>query len=216
MLQNILDTFLHLDKHLADIIKQFGPYSYLILFAIVFTETGLVVMPFLPGDSLLFAALAGIGELSFPLLLAIFFCGALVGDNVNYFIGKFAGPKLFREGRKSRFLKREHLDKTHAFFEKYGGKTIIIARFVPIVRTFAPFTAGLGAMTYRQFIGYSIVGAALWVGTCVTMGYYFGQIPVVKKNFSIAVIAVILLSLVPAIYEVVKHRRELKKLTMVP
>jgi membrane-associated protein len=208
-LQGLLDLFLHLDDHLAQIIRDFGPYSYLILFLIVFTETGLVVMPFLPGDSLLFAAgtLAGLGQLSLPMLYLVFFAGALVGDNVNYFVGKFLGPKLFREGRKSRFLKRQHLDKTHAFFEKYGGKTIIIARFVPIVRTFAPFTAGLGAMQYRHFIGYSVLGAVLWVGSCVTLGYYFGTMPVIKKNFSIAVIVVILISLLPAVVEVVKHRR---------
>jgi membrane-associated protein len=208
-LSGILHTFLHLDDKLTEIIGQYGTLTYLILFLIVFTETGLVVMPILPGDSLLFAAgtLAAKNDLSLPLLYVLLFCAALTGDNVNYFIGKHLGPRIFREGRKSRFLKRQHLDKTHSFFEKYGGKTIIIARFVPIVRTFAPFVAGLGAMTYRRFIGFSILGAALWVGSCVTLGYAFGQVPAVKKNFSLAVLAIIAISLLPAIVELIRHRR---------
>lgn len=212
ILHSAIETFLHLDRHLSDIIGQYGTLTYLILFLILFAETGLVVTPFLPGDSLLFAAgtLAAHGDLKLPYLYLLFFAGALTGDNVNYFVGKFIGPSLFRDGRKSRFLKREHLDRTHAFFERYGGKTIVIARFVPIVRTFAPFVAGLGAMTYRQFILFCMAGAALWVGICTTAGYLFGQVPAVKEHFSLAVIAVVLISLLPAVYEILKHRRAQK------
>jgi membrane-associated protein len=208
-LQNAWHFITHLDAELDALIVQYGTLTYLILFLIVFTETGLVIMPFLPGDSLLFAAgaVAGRGSLNLWLVYVLCFCAALIGDNVNFFIGKFLGPRLFREGRRSRFLRKEHLDKTHAFFARYGGKTIIIARFVPIVRTFAPFTAGLGAMQYRQFIGYSILGAILWVGSCVTLGYAFGQNDFVKRRFEVVIIAVIMISLVPALIEYLKHRR---------
>lgn len=213
LLKSALDFFLHLDRHLSDLIGQFGTLTYLILFCIVFTETGLVIMPFLPGDSLLFAGgtLAGRGILSLPLLYLVFFCGALLGDNANYFLGKFLGPRLFREEQEYKLLKRKHLDRTHAFFERYGGKTIIIARFVPIVRTFAPFVAGLGAMRYAHFIGYSVVAAALWVGSCVTLGYYFGGLEIVRKNFSVAVLGIIAISLLPAVVEYVKHRQNARR-----
>jgi membrane-associated protein len=211
-LKEAVGHFLHLDRYLNDIITQYGTQTYIILFLILFAETGLVVTPFLPGDSLLFAAgtIAGTsGNLNLWLLYVVLFAGALVGDNVNYFAGKFLGPRLFKN-EQSRFFKKAHLDRTHTFFERYGGKTIIIARFVPIVRTFAPFVAGLGAMRYRNFILYSLAGAALWVGICVTAGYYFGKIEFVQKNFTVAVLAVVLISVLPAIYEIIKHRREVR------
>jgi membrane-associated protein len=209
-----LDFVLHLNKHLNGIVADYGVWTYLILFLILFAETGLVVTPFLPGDSLLFAAgaLAATegSPLNIVLLYIIFFCGALTGDNTNYFFGKFLGPRVVKSGK---LLKQKHLDKTHAFFEKYGGKTIIMARFVPIVRTFAPFVAGIGAMTYPRFLAYSIGGAILWVGVCVTAGYFFGLHPFVQKNFSVVILAIIAISILPAVYEIIKHRREAKHLT---
>lgn len=206
---SLLDFFLHLDKHLDKTIQNYGVWTHLILFGIVFCETGLVVTPFLPGDSLLFAAgiFAGYGSLNYGLLSALLVCAALLGDTTNYCIGKFLGPRIFRSDT-ARFLKREHLDRTHRFFEKYGGKTIIIARFVPIVRTFAPFVAGIGAMTFRRFILYSICAALLWVGVCVSAGYFFGRLPIVKNNFSLAILAIIFISVMPAFIEFLKHRRE--------
>ena len=208
-----LDFVLHLNTHLNGIVADYGLWTYLILFLILFAETGLVVTPFLPGDSLLFAAgaLAATegSPLNVGLLYVLFFCGALAGDNTNYFFGKFLGPRVVRSGK---LLKQKHLDKTHAFFERYGGKTIIMARFVPIVRTFAPFVAGIGAMTYPKFLAYSIVGAVLWVGLCVSAGYFFGLHPFVQKNFSIVLVAIVAISLLPALYEIVKHRREAKRL----
>lgn len=208
LLTQVVDMFLHLDKHLDRIIEIYGTGAYLILFAIIFVETGLVIMPFLPGDSLLFAAgiFAARGSLSYPVLALVLISAALLGDNANYWIGKLIGKRLFANER-SRLFRREHLERTHAFFERYGGKTIIIARFVPIVRTFAPFVAGVGAMTYRRFIGYSVFAACLWVGVCVTAGYLFGGLPIVRDNFSVAVLGVIAVSLIPAIIEIAKARR---------
>ncbi|KAA0237055.1 MAG: DedA family protein, partial [Armatimonadetes bacterium] len=187
----LIDLFLNLDTHLEGVIAQYGPWVYGILFAIVFMETGLVVTPFLPGDTLLFAA--GIfsqpeGGLNLWLVALTFLFAALAGDNVNYQIGRLLGRRLFRN-ENSRVFKRSHLDRTHAFFERYGGKTIIIARFVPIVRTFTPFVAGMGAMTFSRFIVYSVAGALLWVVVCVGAGYLFGRIPVVRDNFAVAVLA---------------------------
>jgi membrane-associated protein len=204
-----LDFFLHLDDHLAGLVDKYHTGIYLILFAIVFCETGLVVTPFLPGDSLLFAAgaLAGSGRMELALLYLIFMSAALLGDNTNYFIGKFLGPRILRN-ENSRILNRKHLNKTHAFFEKYGGKTIIIARFVPIVRTFTPFVAGIGAMTYPRFLLFSIAGALLWVGSCVTLGYVFGGLPAVKNNFTLIVLAIVFISILPAIIEFLRHRRQ--------
>lgn len=203
-----MDLILHLDKHLREIFENYGSLTYLFLFLIVFCETGLVVTPFLPGDSLLFAAgaLAGTGALSVSVIVPLLMCAALLGDNVNYAVGKFLGPRLLR-GDSSRLLNRKHLERTHAFFERHGGKTIIMARFVPIVRTFAPFVAGVGAMTYPRFLAYSVGAAALWVGVCVYAGYFFGGLPVVKSNFALAIIAVIALSVLPAFIEIVRHRR---------
>jgi membrane-associated protein len=207
-LESVLDLFLHLDKHLESVTRAYGGWTYALLFGIIFAETGLVITPFLPGDSLLFmaGALAALGQLSVWLLLALLFVAAVLGDTVNYAVGQFLGPRLFRGGRSSRFLKKEHLDRTHAFFEKHGAKTIIIARFVPIVRTFAPFVAGMGSMSYGRFVLYNVVGAAIWVGVCVTAGYFFGNLPFVRRNFSLVVLAIIVVSLVPAVVEFVNHR----------
>jgi len=207
-----VDFFLHLDQHLAEVIQKYGTTTYLLLFLIVFLETGLVVTPILPGDSLLFAAgaFAALGHLSLWPLFFLLCLAAILGDTVNYAIGARIGPRVFSYS-KSRFFNPEHLKKTHAFYEKYGGKTIIIARFVPIVRTFAPFVAGVGQMSYRQFIGYNVVGGILWVSVCVFAGYFFGNLPFVKKNFSVVVIVIVLISLLPAVVEYLKHRAEAKR-----
>jgi len=207
-----VDFFLHLDQHLAEVIQQYGRTTYLILFLIVFLETGLVVTPILPGDSLLFAAgaFAALGHLRLWPLFFLLCVAAILGDTVNYAIGARIGPKVFSYS-KSRFFNPDHLKKTHEFYEKYGGKTIIIARFVPIVRTFAPFVAGVGQMSYRQFIGYNVIGGVLWVSVCVFAGYFFGNLPFVKKNFSVVVIVIVLISLLPAVIEYLKHRAEAKR-----
>jgi len=212
LVQYAVDLFLHLDKHLEAVTQSYGSWTYLILFCIIFMETGLVVTPFLPGDSLLFGAgaLASLGTLNPLLLFVLLGAAAILGDTVNYWIGMFLGPKLVR-GDHPRLIKKKHLDRTHAFFEKYGGKTIILARFVPIVRTFAPFVAGIGAMTYSKFIAYNIIGGLAWVAICTSAGYYFGQMKVVKNNFSLVVLAIIFLSILPGIIEYVKHRREKAK-----
>lgn len=204
-----LDFFIHLDRHLGEVLKQYSTGTYLILFAIVFCETGLVVTPFLPGDSLLFGAgvlASRTGELNPWLLAAVFLTAALAGDNANYLIGRALGPRLFRN-ENSRIFKRKHLDRTHAFFERYGSKTIVIARFVPIVRTFAPFVAGMGRMTYRRFLAYSVLGASLWVGLFVFGGFFFGRSRVVEENFTVAILAVIAISMLPAAWEVLQHYR---------
>jgi membrane-associated protein len=207
-LGSILDLFLHLDRHLGEVLQTYGTWTYLILFVIVFCETGLVVTPFLPGDSLLFAAgaLAGTGALDVRLVAMTLGLAAFGGDNANYWIGRILGPRILRSER-SRILNRKHLDRTHAFFERYGGKTIIMARFVPIVRTFTPFVAGIGAMTYPRFIAYSIVATVLWVGVCVGTGYFFGGLPFVRRHFSLVVLAIIFISVAPAIVEMLRSRR---------
>ena len=207
-----VDFFLHLDQHLAEVIQRYGTTTYFLLFLIVFLETGLVITPILPGDSLLFAAgaFAALGHLSLWPLFFLLCVAAILGDTVNYAIGARLGPKVFSYS-KSRFFNPEHLKKTHAFYEKYGGKTIIIARFVPIVRTFAPFVAGVGQMRYRQFIGYNVIGGILWVSVCVFAGYFFGNLPFVKKNFSVVVIVIVLISLLPAVIEYMRHRAEARR-----
>jgi membrane-associated protein len=207
-----VDFFLHLDQHLADVIQRYGTTTYALLFLIVFLETGLVVTPLLPGDSLLFAAgsFAGIGALRLWPLFFLLCVAAILGDTVNYAIGARLGPKVFSYS-KSRFFNPEHLKKTHAFYEKYGGKTIIIARFVPIVRTFAPFVAGIGQMSYWHFLGYNVIGGVLWVSICMFSGYFFGNLPFVKKNFSVVVLAIVFISLLPAVIEYLKHRAEAKR-----
>lgn len=202
----ILSFFLHFDAHLTDAIQQYGTLTYALLFLIVFCETGLVVTPFLPGDSLLFAvgALAARGQLdavfSFFLLLA----AAVIGDQVNYWIGRTIGLKGFREN--ARFLKTSHIDKTNAFYEKHGAMTIVLARFLPILRTFAPFVAGLGRMRYRRFVLFSFFGGLLWVGSCLLAGYLFGNIPVVRDNFTVVVLGIIAVSLIPSVIALFRAR----------
>jgi membrane-associated protein len=214
-MQQLLDIFLHVDHYLSQIVSQFGVWTYVILFLIIFAETGLVVTPFLPGDSLLFAAgaIAALpaAGLNIWVLIVVLIAAAILGDTVNYWIGHWVGPKAF--SGKSRFLKKEYLDRTNAFYEKHGGKTIILARFVPIVRTFAPFVAGIGAMNYSKFIVYNVVGGIVWVTMFTLLGYFFGNVPFIQKNFEYAIIAIVLLSLAPAIYEILaeklRSRREI-------
>jgi membrane-associated protein len=207
LLRSVVDLFLHLDQHLAEVISKYGASTHLILFLIVFCETGLVVTPFLPGDSLLFAAgaFAALGSLDIWLVVILLVVAAILGDTVNYWVGAYVGPRAFRG--EVRWLKREYLDRTHAFYEKHGGKTIILARFVPIIRTFAPFVAGVGAMSYTRFIVYNIVGAVLWVGLFVLGGYFFGNIPMVKNNFTLVILAIIAISVLPIVVEALKARR---------
>jgi membrane-associated protein len=209
LINKVLDIALHLDRYLSAIIQQYGLWTYAILFAVIFIETGFVVMPFLPGDSLLFAAgaFAALGALKVGWLIALLASAAIIGDTVNYWVGHFLGPKVFSK-EKSRFFKKEHLDRTHAFFEKYGGKTIIIARFVPIVRSFAPLVAGIGRMSYGKFIAYNVIGGVGWVVLLTGAGYFFGNIPVVKNNFSLAILAIIALSTVPIVTEYLRHRKK--------
>lgn len=212
LLSQFIDLFLHLDEHMANVIQNYGTLTYAILFLIIFCETGLVVTPFLPGDSLLFAAgtFAAIGNLNMAFLFLLLTGAAILGDAVNYWIGFILGPKVFRK-EKSLFFKQAYLDKTNAFYEKYGGKTIILARFVPIVRTFAPFVAGIGKMPYRTFFFYNVVGAVLWVAICSLAGYFFGQIPVIKENFELAVLGIIFVSVLPMGFEFLKHLQDKKK-----
>jgi membrane-associated protein len=205
----LIDLFLHLDEHLSEIIGAYGGWTYGLLFVIIFMETGLVVTPFLPGDSLLFAAgTFASPALGAPLnivgLIVLLTAAAVLGDTVNYWIGHAIGPRAF--SGEIRFLKKEYLDRTHAFYEKHGGKTIVLARFVPIVRTFAPFVAGVGAMSYGKFITYNVVGGVLWVFLFTLGGYFFGNLPFVKDNFSIVVIAIILISVLPAVWEIARER----------
>jgi len=211
LIKYLVDFVLHLDKHLSAIIQSFGSGTYILLFLIVFAETGFVVTPFLPGDSLLFAAgaFAALGDLNIVWVFLILTGAAIVGDSVNYAIGNFFGPKVFNQ-ENSRFLKKEYLNKTHQFYEKYGAKTIVIARFVPIVRTFAPFVAGVGQMSYWTFLTYNVVGALLWVSVCVLAGYFFGNIPIVKDNFTIVIFVIIIISILPAIFEFWRHRAAAK------
>lgn len=212
-MDTLIDLFLHLDQHLAAVATSYGPWIYGLLFAIVFAETGLVITPFLPGDSLLFAAgaLAGAGVLS-PMGVATTLCAAaIIGDNVNYFVGRFIGTRLFTAHDQStwqhRLLNRNHLARAHAFFAKYGGKAVILGRFVPIVRTFVPFVAGAGAMVYPTFLFYSVVGTLAWVGICVGAGVAFGNVPVVKENFSLVALGIVFVSVLPALIEFMKSRR---------
>jgi membrane-associated protein len=208
----LLDLFLHLDKHLADVATAYGPWIYGILFLIVFAETGLVVTPFLPGDSLLFAcgALAATGILDGPALVLTLVAAAIIGNAVNYQIGRVAGPRIFaaRDSRSfwHRLLNEKHLADAHAFFERHGGRAVVLARFVPIVRTFVPFVAGAGAMTYRTFAIYNVVGCVLWVGLCLGTGYAFGNVPIVRNNFSIVALGIVVVSLTPMAIELFRRR----------
>lgn len=206
----LIDLFLHLDEHLSEIISQYGTLTYIILFLVIFCETGLVVTPFLPGDSLLFAAgtLAALdgSPLNVVLLYVLLAGAAVLGDTANYWIGHRIGPAAF--SGNIRFLKKEYLDRTHAFYEKHGGKTILLARFVPIIRTFAPFVAGVGRMSYGYFISYNVFGGLLWTALFIFGGYFFGNIPWVKDNFSIVILAIVVISVMPAVIEAVRSRRK--------
>jgi membrane-associated protein len=202
----MIDFILHLDEHLVSIVAQYGFLTYFILFLIIFAETGFVVTPFLPGDSLLFAAgaLSALGSFNLWIVLGVFALAAILGDTVNYWIGHFFGQKLVDNPRVP--INQEHIDKTQAFYKKYGGKTIILARFVPIVRTFAPFVAGIGKMDYSKFIAYNIVGGLVWVGAFTILGYFFGNIPAVKENFTIVVFGIIGVSVLPMVWEFAKAK----------
>ncbi|MCI0393014.1 MAG: DedA family protein [Acidobacteria bacterium] len=208
LIKYFIDFILHLDTNLVELVQHYGTLSYGILFLIIFCETGLVVTPFLPGDSLLFAvgAISAKGALDVYWVFVILAMAAIIGDSTNYWIGYFIGPKVFRS-ESSRWLNRRHLDRTHEFYEKYGAKTVIIARFMPIIRTFAPFVAGIGRMTYLKFLLYSVVGTILWIGSFVTAGYWFGNIPIVKENFTLVVFAIIIISVMPAVIEALRARR---------
>ena len=211
LLTQLIDFIRHLDVHLENIMREYELMTYLILALIIFCETGLVVTPILPGDSLLFAAgalIAKTGILNVWLLIPLLFCAAILGDNTNYFFGKYLGDKVFT--KDYWFLKRKYIDQTHEFYEKHGGRTLIIARFVPIVRTFAPFVAGVGKMEYRKFISFCVAGGILWVSLLTLAGYFFGQIPVVKNNFEVVVIGIICFSVLPILIEVVRVKLEKK------
>jgi membrane-associated protein len=211
LVRQLFEIFFHLDVHLNDWAGMLGPWLYLLLFVILFCETGLVVTPFLPGDSLLFAvgALASIegSPLSLPLLLTLLCIAAVAGDAVNYSIGFRVGPKVFNR-EQSRLLNKEHLRRTHEFYEKYGGKTIILARFMPIIRTFAPFVAGIGQMGYPKFAAFNVIGGIAWVMSFVVAGYFFGNMPAVKSNFHYVIVAIVVLSIMPPIIEYLRSRRE--------
>lgn len=211
-ISRFIDIVLHLDKHLSTLIQTYGLWTYLILFCVIFCETGLVVTPFLPGDSLLFAAgtFAAVKALNVAWLFLVLSAAAIIGDTVNYWIGFFVGPKVFHQ-EKTRFFRKEYLERTHRFYEKYGAETIIIARFVPIIRTFAPFVAGIGRMSYWKFITYNVVGGIGWVMLFVFGGYFFGNIPVVRKNFSFVIIAIVIISTIPLVLEFFRHRRQARQ-----
>jgi membrane-associated protein len=208
VINTLIEILLHLDKHLDSIIRSYGSWTYAIFFFIIFLETGFVVTPFLPGDSLLFAigSFAALGSLDARLAIVLLSIAAIAGDTVNYWIGNFTGPKVFSKER-SRFLNKEYLYRTHLFYEKYGGKTIVLARFIPILRTFAPFVAGIGAMTYSRFIVYNVAGGVAWVIILVLSGYFFGNIPLVKNNFSLVLFAIIIISVMPGVIEFLRSRK---------
>jgi membrane-associated protein len=208
IIYSLIDFILHIDQHLVSIVSNYKTWTYLILFLIIFAETGLVVTPFLPGDSLLFAMGAIIAnpesELNIFLMCGLLVAAAILGDLTNYHIGKYIGPKAF--SGKYRFLKPEYLEKTQAFYNKYGGKTIIYARFVPIIRTFAPFVAGIGVMNYGKFASYNVVGGIIWVTSFLFIGYYFGGLPIIKDNFTYVIFAIIVLSLLPPLIETAREK----------
>ncbi len=203
----MLDFLLHFDKHLIEFVRDYGAWVYAILFAIVFAETGFVVTPFLPGDSLLFAAgaLCATGQLSAPAMLGLLVFAAVAGNTVNYTVGRFIGPRVFQSSH--RLLNRQHLDRAHLFFEQYGGKAVILGRFVPIVRTFVPFVAGAAQMTTASFVMYNLAGAVAWVSLCLGAGWFFGNIPIIKNNFSLVTIGIVFVSVLPMVFEMIAHRR---------
>ncbi len=207
LFKHFLEIIAHLDQYLSLIIKNYGLWTYGILFFIVFCETGLVVTPFLPGDSLLFAAgtFAALGSLNVVWLVIFLSVAAIAGDTVNYWVGNIMGPKVFNR-ENSYFLNKKHLERTHRFYERYGGKTIVLARFIPIIRTFAPFVAGIGCMTYRHFIAFNVIGGIAWVVIFVSGGYFFGNIPVIKQNFALVILAIIVISILPGVIEFLRHR----------
>jgi membrane-associated protein len=204
----LIDFVIHLDRHLDWIIRSYGLWTYALLFLIIFCETGLVVTPFLPGDSLLFAVgtFAALGSLDLGWLIVLLSTAAIGGDTVNYWIGHATGPKVFAR-ENSRFFNREHLERTHQFYQKYGGKTIILARFIPIIRTFAPFVAGIGSMTYPRFIVFNVAGGLLWIVSLLLAGYFFGNIPVVRQNFALVILAIVIISILPGVIEFLRQRR---------
>ncbi|MDP1633556.1 MAG: DedA family protein [Gallionellaceae bacterium] len=208
LLALFVDIILHLDKHLLALTQEYGIWIYAILFLIIYCETGLVVMPFLPGDSLLFVAgaLCGLGALQLEWLAPLLIVAAFSGDNTNYWIGRLVGVRLLK--RSNGLIKREHIDKTHAFYEKHGGKTVMLARFLPIIRTVAPFVAGIGLMHYRLFMLYSALGSLLWIGSLTVAGYFFGNIPVIKENLTLMILGIIVVSLLPAISEFIRRRKQ--------
>lgn len=209
LIKYLFDLFIHLDVHLNDIITQYGTLTYIILFVVIFCETGLVLTPFLPGDSLIFAAatFAARGSLNIHFLFLTLAAASILGDTSNYWIGHFIGPKIFQK-ENVRFLKKEYLDRTHDFYERYGGKTVIFARFIPIIRTFSPFVAGIGSMTYSKFVLFIILGAVAWVGIFAYGGYFFGNIDFIKHNFSVVIIAIICISLLPGLIGYLKHKNK--------
>ncbi|HBF88520.1 MAG TPA: DedA family protein [Bacteroidales bacterium] len=215
LIKILIDFILHIDVHLAQIVSDYQYWTYLILFLIIFCETGLVVTPFLPGDSLLFAAGAIAALDGNPLnvytVVLLLMAAAFIGDNVNYSVGKFLGDKVYAKNYK--LIKREYLDKTQGFYEKHGGKTLIIARFMPIIRTFAPFVAGVGKMTYKKFLMFCIIGNVIWVNSFTFAGYFFGNIPMIKKNFSLVIFLIIIVSLLPTFYAIIKQFLDRKKKT---
>ena len=202
-----IELFLHLDKSLSSVIQTYGSTTYIILFLVILCETGLVVLPFLPGDSLLFAAgaFAAKGDMNIATLFMTLCVAAILGDSINYEVGRLIGPRIAQR-EKSRYVNKEHIAKTHQFYEKYGAKTIIIARFIPIIRTFAPFVAGLGTMSYKKFLQYNVIGGVAWVAICLFAGYLFGNIPLVKQNFTAVIFAIIIVSILPAVIEYIRHR----------
>jgi membrane-associated protein len=213
LLFNFVDLFLHLDRHLSEMLQYFGAWTYVLIFLIVFCETGLVVTPILPGDSLLFGlgAFAANPYLKGPLEVEWLFItlsiAAIAGDTVNYAAGRYIGPKVFQQ-EESRFFKKAYLERTHRFYERHGGKTIVIARFMPIIRTFAPFVAGIGQMTYTRFIAYNVVGGVSWIALFIFGGYYFGNLPMIRNNFTLVIIAIVILSVLPGVIEYLRQRRE--------
>jgi membrane-associated protein len=212
-LRQILDLILHLEKHLGGLIQDFGPWFYVLMFLVIFCETGLVVTPFLPGDSLLFALgafSASPDGLNLGVLMASLTVAAILGDSLNYWIGSLLGPRIFR-GERIRFLNPKHLERTHEFYERYGGKTIILARFVPIVRTFAPFVAGMGRMTYRRFMAFNVIGGIAWIMSMLLAGWFFGNWPWVKGNFTAVILGIIVVSILPGVFEFLRERRRLKR-----
>lgn len=209
LLLYFFDIILHLDKHLALLVQQYGTWIYVILFAIIFSETGFVVTPFLPGDSLLFVAgaVAAVGDMDLGLLIGVLILAAVLGNSLNYGIGRYLGPKVF-QWPDSRFFNRVALDKTHAFYDRHGGKTIVLSRFLPLFRTFAPFVAGIGAMDWRRFTAFNLAGGVLWVVSLTLAGYWFGNLPLIRNNLSLVVVGIVVISLVPVLVGWWKHRQE--------